>query len=129
LNIRIATKDGKPRYVIATNPETHDVIVGPREALYRKNVVAEEIRFFDKNIEDKLVKENQEIKCRAQIRAHGKAVKGVAKIDPNNNELRFEIEDDEEFMFDGVAAGQSIVLFDYELNSRVLAKATLTLKI
>lgn len=34
----ISTSDGSPLYVIRLNPETHDVIVGPKEALARKEI-------------------------------------------------------------------------------------------
>ncbi|MCG2799472.1 MAG: tRNA 2-thiouridine(34) synthase MnmA [Cellulomonas sp.] len=101
--------DGRPRYVLGIEPVSNTVVVGPAEALEVDAVGARDVVWFDDVVDGTV--------CRAQVRAHGQAVR--VRMDLRDG-LTAVIEDGERLR--GVAAGQSLVLYD---GDRVLAQATI----
>lgn len=102
--------DGRPRYVLAVEPVQRRVVVGPAEALDVAHVRGDAAVWFG---DVPAVGAT----CTVQVRAHGDAVRarvlvadaGSVSVDVTGGGLR------------GVAAGQSLVLYD---GSRVLGQAT-----
>ena len=113
LDIKTPRKDGRPRYVLSTDPTTKRVVVGPKELLSRQEVVCNEAKLFDTL--------PAEFTALAQIRAHGQAI--PAKFMLEDDRLKVVAQSDASF--EAVARGQSLVAYDPEHNSRVLLKATL----
>jgi tRNA-specific 2-thiouridylase len=101
--------DGRPRYVLEVQPVANRVVVGPVEALQVDRVEATDLVPFVE-VADGTV-------CTAQVRAHGRDVRVVARVEAGR--LVATIAAGERL--GGVAAGQSIVLYD---GTRVLAQAT-----
>jgi tRNA-uridine 2-sulfurtransferase len=106
LDIRVPAHDGRPRYVLAVEPVSRTVTVGPREALDVTTVltgppVAESVL---------------PSRCEVQLRAHG-MVHGCQVVETADGwaiELATPAQ--------GVAAGQAAVLYD---DDRVLGCATI----
>lgn len=102
--------DGRPRYVLAVEPVQRRVVVGPAEALDVAHVRGDAAVWFGDVPATGAT-------CTAQVRAHGDPVParvlaagaGSVSVDVTGGGLR------------GVAAGQSLVLYD---GSRVLGQAT-----
>jgi tRNA-specific 2-thiouridylase len=101
--------DGRPRYVLGIEPVSNTVMVGPAEALEVGAVGARDVVWFDDLVDGTV--------CSAQVRAHGRAVRVRVSL---HDGLTVVIEDGE--LLRGVAAGQSLVLYD---GDRVLAQATI----
>lgn len=144
LNIKVATKDGKPRYVVAIKPKEKEVVVGPKEALYVRSISCNDIRIFDSElcsvkeqnnceVDSKLIaKLNDDRYCfegNVQIRAHGKAIPSLITYYMKEDKIVVEVLDNKNSekveLFDSVASGQSLVVYDIETNSRVMLKATI----
>lgn len=102
--------DGRPRYVVEVRPTTNTVVVGAAELLTVSRVQGDRAVWF--------IPPPQEWRaCAAQVRAHGAAVDARARAVPGG----LEVELTEGLR--GVAAGQSLVLYD---GTRVLGQATVT---
>ncbi|MBU4213090.1 MAG: tRNA 2-thiouridine(34) synthase MnmA [Actinobacteria bacterium] len=101
--------DGRPRYVLGIEPVANTVVVGPIEALAVTAVRAGDVIWFD-DVADGA-------RCTAQVRAHGRDVRVRVRLADG---LTVVLEDGDQLH--GVAAGQSLVLYD---GDRVLAQATI----
>ncbi|GHT80977.1 tRNA-specific 2-thiouridylase MnmA [Actinomycetota bacterium] len=122
LDIKIPRADGKPRYVISTDPVTCRVVVGPKEMLKRHTVHCEEVKLFDASLRTLNNTEPVEFDAFAQIRAHGTPI--PAHFELLNDKLTVTATN-ENLLFDSIARGQSLVAYDKEYNTRVLLKSTL----
>ncbi len=143
-------KDGKPRYVVETNPRNNVVVVGPAELLTVNRIVGDKAVWF---ADDVLESAGQGalgsdwFEIEAQVRAHGTPVKGRARALPlskasevvgeNRQELAqdctraegMSVDLDDRALMEvelsgslcGVAAGQSLVIY---AGTRVLGQAT-----
>ncbi|MDR2508756.1 MAG: tRNA 2-thiouridine(34) synthase MnmA [Candidatus Ancillula sp.] len=113
LDIKTPRKDGRPRYVLSTDPTTRQVVVGPKEMLLKQEVRCNEVKVFG-DLPEKFT-------ALAQIRAHGKSI--LADFELNGDDLIVRAQG--HGAFEAVARGQSLVAYDVERNSRVLLKSTL----
>ena len=103
--------DGKPRYVLSIEPVDNRLVVGPVDELAVGALVGERAVWF-------VAPPVAGTRCQAQVRAHGAPVPVVvARADDDELEVVL----DEGADLSGVAAGQSVVLYD---GSRVLGQAT-----
>ncbi|MFL6240987.1 MAG: tRNA 2-thiouridine(34) synthase MnmA [Actinomycetes bacterium] len=109
LRIGHPAADGKPRYVLALEPTTGTVTVGPAEALDVAVITGTRARWCGPEPESPFA-------CSAQVRAHGKAVPATAYL--TSNELTVVLD----VPVRGVAPGQAVVLYD---GARVLGSATI----
>lgn len=101
--------DGRPRYVLSIEPVANRVVVGPAEELAVDVVAADRAVWFGGI--------GETVRCHVQVRAHGSALPALARV----QDARVEVTLDEPLR--GVAAGQSLVLYD---GTRVLGQATVT---
>jgi Predicted tRNA(5-methylaminomethyl-2-thiouridylate) methyltransferase, contains the PP-loop ATPase domain len=96
---------GDPLYVIRLNPETHQVIVGPYEALACPEITLKEVNWLGEDTEDALL-------CEVKVRSARPPVPAYVTLKENNHaHVRFI---KPEY---GVAAGQACVFYK---GSRVL---------
>ncbi|MDR2082986.1 MAG: tRNA 2-thiouridine(34) synthase MnmA [Candidatus Ancillula trichonymphae] len=122
LDLKTPAKDGHARFVISTNPKTHEVVVGSKEALLRREILLEDIRIFDASLLDNSARNStRTVELRGQIRAHGEALLGVLEL--QNNKAKFRASGTT--AFEAVTRGQSFVGYDAQSNLRVLLKATI----
>jgi tRNA-specific 2-thiouridylase len=106
LRIGRPAADGKPRYVLAVEPVTNTVTVGPVEDLDVSRIVGTLPTFAPPGRVD----------CLAQVRAHGDPVACTAYAE--SDQLVIELVEP----IRGVAPGQAVVLYD---EDRVLGAATI----
>jgi tRNA-specific 2-thiouridylase len=116
IDVKTPRADGQPRYVLQINPESCEVVVGPKELLKFPTVTCTEVKTFSPELDLTVP-----LQIRAQIRAHGQPIPAQAQLQKG----QLEVVAEDGHYFDSVARGQSIVLYDYQHNSRVVAKATL----
>jgi len=107
--------DGKPRYVLSIEPVTGTVVVGSVDQLDVATVRAGSAVWFADGLTD-----GGWFECAAQVRAHGEAVAVRARVLPDGG-LEVDVTPGTAHRLQGVAAGQSLVLYD---GSRVLGQAT-----
>ena len=101
--------DGRPRYVLDVQPVNNTVVVGPVEELDVGALTATDAVWFG-------APSPAWFDCAVQVRAHGEAVPARARGgDPGALEVAVD------GALRGVAAGQSVVLYD---GTQVLAHAT-----
>ncbi len=96
---------GDPYFVVRIDPESRQVVIGPKESMMRRGLVAKEANWFGPT-------PNQPLRCQVQIRYNsGAADATVIVIDRE----RFEVQFDESEA--GVAPGQAAVIY---VGNRVL---------
>jgi tRNA-specific 2-thiouridylase len=106
--------DTAPRYVIELRPDDNTVVVGPREALLRSSLEADSFCWIAG------VAPSLEVRCEAQLRAHGDPHPARARTDgPARVLLEFDSPVDQ------AAPGQSVVLYrgDEVLGGGVIRRA------
>jgi tRNA-specific 2-thiouridylase len=102
--------DGKPRYVLAIEPVSNRVVVGPADELAVDEVLGGDAVWFG-------APPAGEVACEVQVRAHGAPVAARARLEDGVVVARVD------GGLRGVAAGQSLVLY---AGTRVLGQATVT---
>jgi tRNA-specific 2-thiouridylase len=102
--------DGRPRYVLSIEPVNNRVVVGAADELEIGGLSGERPVWFGAPLAPGT-------RCAAQVRAHGTPVPVV--VQGSHDELSVVL--DEGASLRGVAAGQSVVLYD---GTRVLGQAT-----
>jgi len=107
--------DGKPRYVLSIEPVTSTVVVGSADDLDVGIIRAGAGVWFGDDHGD-----GGWFGCAAQLRAHGEAVP-VSARSLRDGGIEVDVAAGAAHRLQGVAAGQSLVLYD---GSRVLAQAT-----
>jgi tRNA-uridine 2-sulfurtransferase len=105
--------DGKPRFVLDVSPATRTVTVGPAEALDVTFVVAGPPVWH-------APEPVGELRCTAQLRAHGRPVPARARVRDGGLEVTLEEP------VRAVAPGQAVVLYEVDAarGDRVLGAAT-----
>lgn len=109
LNIRTATEDGAPRYVVDVDIATRRVTVGTAEMLDVDTI--EGIR----PLWTGAALSAEPVEVMAQVRAHGEPVPGVARMIDDRLVVDLVVP------IRGLAAGQAVVLYD---GTRVVGSAT-----
>jgi tRNA-specific 2-thiouridylase len=109
LALREPAADGKPRYVLAIQPRTNTVVVGPAAALDAGEIVADRAVWSTPPVDS-------EFSCTVQLRAHGAVTDARLRLDGETVIARLGTPQR------GVAAGQALVAYDGEL---VLGSATI----
>lgn len=115
LNITRPAADGKPRYVLRTDMDTNQVIVGASELLSVNRIEASEGVLLAEAGHPALRGE-QDVEL--QYRAHGQQVPARVSFDLETKALQAELIEPTR----AVAAGQSLVVY---LGDQVLAEATI----
>ncbi|WP_313021491.1 tRNA 2-thiouridine(34) synthase MnmA [Mobilicoccus sp.] len=111
LALRRPAADGRPRYVVETDVATNRVVVGPEELLGIDVIVGEHARWCGPA-------PTGVVAVGAQVRAHGRELPATAEATADG-EVVVRLEKRER----GVAAGQSVVLYD---GTRVVGSATIS---
>ena len=110
LQLGTPAPDGKPRFVLEVRPVTNTVVVGPKEALATAEIAGERHSWAGR------APEADEFDCEVQIRAHADPVPARASVVDGVITVRPEVP------FDGVAPGQTAVLYD---GTRVIGQFTI----
>jgi tRNA-specific 2-thiouridylase len=110
LGLSVATADRTPRYVLAIEPLSNTVTVGPRAALEIREVAATQPRWCGPY-------SDAEVVYQMQMRAHGATVPGTVELRGNDVLAKLV-----EPTF-GVAPGQTLAIYE---GSRVRGSATIT---
>ncbi|MFG6502362.1 tRNA 2-thiouridine(34) synthase MnmA [Microbacterium sp. P05] len=110
LQLGVPADDGKPRFVLEIRPVSNTVVVGPKEALATAEIAGERFSWAGR------APEAQDFACHVQIRAHADPVPAHARVADGV----VTVVPDEPF--DGVAPGQTAVLYD---GTRVLGQFTI----
>jgi tRNA-specific 2-thiouridylase len=110
LQLGVPAADGKPRFVLEVRPVSNTVVVGPKEALATAEIAGDRFSWAGR------APAEGEFDCDVQIRAHAEPVparatfvKGAVTVTPTEP-------------FDGVAPGQTAVLYD---GTRVIGQFTI----
>jgi tRNA-specific 2-thiouridylase len=110
LQLGVPASDGKPRFVLEVRPVSNTVVVGPKEALATAEISGDRYSWTG------AAPRAADFACEVQIRAHADPVparasvaEGVVRVVP-------------EVPFDGVAPGQTAVLYE---GTRVLGQFTI----
>jgi tRNA-specific 2-thiouridylase len=111
LSLGMPAPDGKPRFVLEVRPVSNTVVVGPKEALATAEIAGERYTWAG------LAPDSAEFACDVQIRAHADPVPATAWLVDGEVVVR----PDEPF--DGVAPGQTAVLYD---ATRVIGQFTVS---
>ena len=106
--IRVAASE--PLYVQRTDPGRRLVVVGPKAALERTRLEADEVTWLGARLEP-----GQTLRGRAQVRAHGEAVP-VSVVGSGPRAVRCTFADEP---LQGVVPGQVVVVYD-EADDQVL---------
>ncbi|GAA2514992.1 tRNA 2-thiouridine(34) synthase MnmA [Rarobacter incanus] len=114
LNLGRPAPDGKPRYVVATQPARGQVIVGPAELLTVDTIECDRACWFDADLAAAAA---DGITGQVQVRAHGEPVNALVRATSKDG-LIARLTD---ASLRGVAPGQSLVFYD---GTRVLAQGT-----
>ena len=110
LQLGVPAPDGKPRFVLEVQPVTNTVVVGPKEALATAEIAGERFSWAGR------AQAAGEFDCAVQIRAHADPVPAQARFTGGAVTVR------PEHPFDGVAPGQTAVLYD---GTRVIGQFTI----
>ncbi|NYF17137.1 tRNA-specific 2-thiouridylase [Microbacterium sp. AK009] len=110
LALGVPAADGKPRFVLEVRPVSNTVVVGPKEALATARIAGDR---FSWTTEPPAV---GSFSCDVQIRAHADPVPARGRFDGS------EIEITPNEPFDGVAPGQTAVLYE---GTRVVGQLTI----
>jgi len=111
LSLGVPAPDGKPRFVLEVRPVTNTVVVGPKEALATSEIAGTRRSWAGRPPSD------PSFSCEVQIRAHAEPVAAQAEITGDEIVVR------PASPFDGVAPGQTAVLYD---GTRVLGQFTIS---
>ncbi len=111
LSLGVPAPDGKPRFVLEVRPVTNTVVVGPKEALATAEISGTRLSWAGRAPHD------AEFACHVQIRAHADPVLAAAWLSDGTLRVRPETP------FDGVAPGQTAVLYD---GTRVIGQFTIS---
>ena len=109
LQLGVPASDGKPRFVLEVRPVSNTVVVGPKEALATVEIAGSRHSWAGRAPAD------AEFFCHVQIRAHAEPVPASAVVREGTVTVRPETP------FDGVAPGQTAVLYD---GTRVIGQFT-----
>src|SRR5690625_3206277 len=112
LGIERPAEDGKPRYVLATEPETNRVIVGPAALLSVDELTANEVVWLADDVDPAEAED-----LAVQIRAHGREI--PARVTVVDGEIIARLAEPVR----GVATGQSLVVYQ---GSRVLGQGSIS---
>lgn len=107
--------DGRPRYVLRTDVQTNQVVVGAQELLSVNQIFADDLVLLAEADHPGLTGEKTVF---LQYRAHGQIVAARVEIDSVLSALQAKLLERTR----AVAAGQSLVVYD---ENRVLAEATI----
>jgi len=110
LQLGVPAPDGKPRFVLEVRPVTNTVVVGPKKALACAEIAGERFTWAGR------APSAMSFSCDVQIRAHADPVPASAAIEDGVLTVRPETP------FDGVAPGQTAVLYD---GTRVMGQFTI----
>ncbi|WP_022879729.1 aminomethyltransferase beta-barrel domain-containing protein, partial [Microbacterium sp. B19] len=110
LQLGVPAPDGKPRFVLEVRPVNNTVVVGPKEALACAEISGDRFTWAGR------APSASTFDCHAQIRAHADPVPATATWENGTLTVR----PDEPF--DGVAPGQTAVLYD---GTRVIGQFTI----
>lgn len=110
LQLGVPAPDGKPRFVLEVRPVDNRVVVGPKEALATAEIAGARFTWAGR------APSQRTLSCEVQIRAHAEPVPARAEITAS------EIVVVPETPFDGVAPGQTAVIYD---GTRVLGQFTI----
>ncbi len=110
LSLGIPAPDGKPRFVLEVRPVSNTVVVGPKEALATAEIAGERFTWAGR------APEADAFACHVQIRAHAEPVPAAAVWTDAGLTVTPETP------FDGVAPGQTAVLYD---GTRVIGQFTI----
>ena len=114
----IGVATGVPLYVIEINPENHDVILGSKEDLRKRNIYIRDVNWIGGNEFNKMG--NKKIKIKAKIRSTQEPK--LANLFISNKGLCVNFEEEVE----GVSPGQACVFYDINNSSRVLGGGWIT---
>ncbi|GAB95704.1 tRNA-specific 2-thiouridylase [Kineosphaera limosa] len=109
LRLNRPAADGRPRYVVRTDPASNTVFVGAQELLGIDSITAQNVRWCGPA-------PSGQVPVGAQLRAHGEEVPAHAAV--RDGQLHVALER----CVRGVAPGQSVVLYD---GTRVLGSGTI----
>ncbi len=110
LQLGVPAPDGKPRFVLEVRPVSNTVVVGPKEALATAEIAGERHSWAGRAPDEGV------FSCHVQIRAHAEPVPAQATYDAGTvTVVPHE-------PFDGVAPGQTAVLYD---GTRVIGQFTI----
>jgi tRNA-specific 2-thiouridylase len=109
LKLGVPAPDGKPRFVLEVRPVSNTVVVGPKEALATAEIAGERLSWTGRP-------PAAEFACDVQIRAHADPVPADATFRDGTVTVRPAT------AFDGVAPGQTAVLYD---GTRVIGQFTI----
>lgn len=112
LNLKQATADREPRYVLSIQPKTNTVVVGPGEMLDTDEIVAERAVWTGG------AAPGATFECLVQLRAHGAVTPATVAVESDGGVVA-RLHGTQR----GVAAGQALVLYDGDM---VLGSATIT---
>lgn len=110
LSLGVPAPDGKPRFVLEVRPVTNTVVVGPKEALATAEIAGTRRSWAGR------APSESSFACEVQIRAHAEPVAARAEVTGDEVVVRPGTP------FDGVAPGQTAVLYD---GTRVLGQFTI----
>lgn len=110
LQLGVPAADGKPRFVLEVRPVSNTVVVGPKEALATAEISGERHSWAGRAPADGA------FACEVQIRAHADPVPARASVRDGSITVVPETP------FDGVAPGQTAVLYD---GTRVIGQFTI----
>ena len=97
---------GHPIYVVDVDPASNRVVVGSREELLKKSLVADQLNLLDARLRS-LAAGEAPVRCAAKIRYNAVPVPaGVSRV--SADELRVAFDDPQS----AVAPGQAVVLYD-----------------
>lgn len=110
LSLGVPAADGKPRFVLEVRPVSNTVVVGPKEALATAEIAGERYTWAGR------APSADRFGCHVQIRAHAEPVPAEAEWTDAGLTVTPEAP------FDGVAPGQTAVLYD---GTRVIGQFTI----
>ncbi len=116
LGVKVAPKDGKPRYVVGVDPASRTVTLGPPTLLNVDSITATNIRWT-------AMPGQVGVEYWAQVRAHGEPVRSVLVSLQDHPGEEASLTVDLEESLRGVAPGQSLVLYD---GRRVVGSGTIS---
>jgi tRNA-uridine 2-sulfurtransferase len=110
----LAVAMGEPYYVVRIDSQSHQVVIGPKEALAQKKVYARGANWL-------IDRPREAFRCSAMIRYNSRAETATCIPSSDENSTEFEVVFDEPRH--GIATGQAIVCY---LNERTLGGGWIT---